>query len=174
MDREYDLFERAPDNSVLWQTSVRGIDNARLKMLQLAKANGREYFALHAASGVIVARAGPEGERHVRRIFQIGYDRALMSTREIYLKQCGCDVTSVIGNAAAKQELSSGGEYDLFIVGHNATEEDRREIIIWLRKKYPKAKVLALNPPESGLLTDADFNVTLDGPEKWLAVIATL
>src|SRR5438067_1195893 len=124
MDREYDLFERLPDNSVRWRTSVRGIENAHLRMLELAKATGREYFALHAASGVIVARVGPEGERHVRRVFQIAYDEALMTTRGLLLKQSGCHVTSVLGNRAAKRALDSNDNYDLFIVGHNAREED--------------------------------------------------
>jgi hypothetical protein len=174
MDREYDLFERLPDNSVLWRTSVRGIEGARLKMAELAKATGREYFALHAASGAIAARVGPDGERRVRRVFQVAYDQALMTTRAMLLKQYGCEVTSVLGNTIAKDLLSSGGDYDLFIVGHAAAEEDRREMIIWLKKNYANAKILALNPPHSPLLADADFNVTLNGPEKWLAVISAL
>src|SRR5438874_795877 len=110
MDREYDLFERAPDNSVLWRTSVRGIENSRLKMLELAKATGREYFALHAASGAIVARFGPDGEHHVRRVFQIAYDDALMTTRELLLKQYGCQVTSVLGSRAAIEALGSSSD----------------------------------------------------------------
>jgi hypothetical protein len=40
-----------------------------------------------------------------------------------------------------------------------------------LRQKFPKAKVLALSPPHASLQPDADYNVALNGPEKWLAVV---
>jgi hypothetical protein len=40
-----------------------------------------------------------------------------------------------------------------------------------LRQKFPKAKVLALNPPHASRQPDADYNVALNGPEKWLAVV---
>ena len=98
-----------------------------------------------------------------------------MNSRAAVLRQNGCEVTSVFGNEAAKQVLSFGAvDYELFMVGHDAPEAQRRDMIIWLKRRYPNAKVLALNPPDSPHLTDADFNIIQDGPEKWLAVIAAM
>ena len=107
MHREYDLFERQPDGSVLWQTSVVGLDNARVRMLELATKRGTEHFALHAASGSIMARVGPEGDRYVPRVFQIGYAEGLMQARTALLRQHGCEVISVVGNTEAKGLLGS-------------------------------------------------------------------
>jgi hypothetical protein len=41
----------------------------------------------------------------------------------------------------------------------------------WLRTKYPKVEILALNPPYQPQLTPANYNVVLNGPEEWLFVV---
>jgi hypothetical protein len=43
--------------------------------------------------------------------------------------------------------LSSIQHYDLFIVGPAAPEDTRREIVDWLKEKYPTVKIPALHPP---------------------------
>jgi hypothetical protein len=82
----------------------------------------------------------------------------------------------VIGNAAAQVLLSANPHKDLafFIVGHAApSEPTREEMVDWLKEKYPKVKVLALNPPNSQL-PRADYNATQNGPENWLPFVSTL
>jgi short-subunit dehydrogenase involved in D-alanine esterification of teichoic acids len=81
----------------------------------------------------------------------------------------------VIGNEAAKVLLSTMQHTDLalFIVGHAAPEQTRKEMVDWLKAKYPNVKVLALNPPNQQL-PDADYNVVQNGPEKWLPFVSTL
>src|SRR5439155_1510278 len=86
---------------------------------------------------------------------------------------CGYGVISVLGNEAAKVLLSSIQHYDLFIVGHAAPEETRREMVGWLKVKYPEVEILALNPPHQQVLR-ADYNVRLNGPENWLPIVAQL
>ena len=81
------------------------------------------------------------------KVFQIAYTTELMFTREEVLKSRGYVVESVLGNAAAKRVLESGPDYDLFIVGHTASQETRQEMAHWVREKFPRAKVLALDPP---------------------------
>ena len=68
--------------------------------------------------------------------------------------------------------LSMPQSYDLFVVGHAAPEEDRKEIVAWLKTKFPRVPILALNSPSIRKLSGADFNVKMNGPEAWLPVIA--
>lgn len=55
-------------------------------------------------------------------------------------------VESALGNDAAKKALEVGGDYGLFIIGHAGSQEERLEMVRWVRKKFPTIKVLALNP----------------------------
>jgi hypothetical protein len=105
------------------------------------------------------------------RVFQVAYDESLMVTRAELLKSRGYTVSSALGNEAARQALSRSAEYDLFIVGHAAELRAREEIAEWIRKNFPRAKILALNPPYHPHLHQADYNVQQDGPESWLAIL---
>src|SRR5207245_10453432 len=78
----------------------------------------------------------PSAKRTIKRIFQISYDEAAGLRRTEVLRSRGYGVISVLGNEAAKVLLSSIQHYDLFIVGHAATEETRREIVDWLKANY--------------------------------------
>ena len=66
--------------------------------------------------------------------------------------------------------LSSIPHHDLFIVGPAAPEETRREIVDWLKEKYPTVKILALNPPHQQV-SNADYNARESGPESWLPIV---
>jgi hypothetical protein len=107
-----------------------------------------------------------------RRIFQIAYDKSLLFTRELLLKQRGYDVISALGNAAAKQLLAKPARYHLFVVGHAESPHVRREMVLWLRKAFPGVKILTLNR-EHASAPEADYNVNLDGPAEWLQVLAS-
>jgi hypothetical protein len=76
----------------------------------------------------------------------------------------------VLSNEAAKVLLCSIQKYDLFIVGHAAPEEYRREMVDWLKTHYPNVKILALNPPHQPL-PNADYNALGDDPESWLPFV---
>ena len=83
----------------------------------------------------------------INRVFQIAYDEMLLFTRSEMLRQAGYDVTSVLGNAAAKHALTRGQEYSLFIVGRDAPVKTREEMVTWLKENFPTVQVLALNAP---------------------------
>ena len=106
----------------------------------------------------------------LRRIFVISYDEEIGVQRSELLKARGYGVISVIGNEAAKVLRGSIQHYDLFIVGHAAPEEARREMVNWLKAQYPGIKILALNPPDQEV-PSADFNVP-HGPENWLSIVS--
>lgn len=113
--------------------------------------------------------------RSGRTIFQIAYTEMLLITRAELLKGRGYEVVSVLGNDSAKRVLSKPQtEYRIFIVGHAAPVEDRKEIVTWIKTKFPVAKVIALNPPEQDNLAGADFNFVLNGPEGWLGAVASV
>jgi len=124
----------------------------------------------------IVARINVGASRGVRRkplVFQIAYDHGLATARTEVLRLHGYEVVSVIGNEAAKLILSLRQHCDLFIVGHAAAEEERKEMVAWLKTQYPEVRILALNSPKIQELVGADYNVKLNGPELWLPVIAS-
>lgn len=75
------------------------------------------------------------------------------------------------GNERAKAVLELPQRVDLFIVGHGEPEGMRREIVAWLKSRYPNTPILALNPGENQRLAEADFNVVLNGTEAWLAKV---
>jgi len=63
---------------------------------------------------------------------------------------------------------------DLFIVRHAAPEEARKEMIDWLKARYPHVKILALNSANHRQLAGADYNAILNGPNEWLSVVTAV
>lgn len=154
MERDYDLFERSQDNSLVRRGSVHGLENARRKLQELAKTTTNECFATYTPTRQIVAlvniaQAGQLPSRRV--VFQIAYDEHRLVTRAELLRHHGYEVVSVVGNEAAKIVLSSPQHCDLFIVGHAAPEQTRKEMVDWLKARYPHVKILALEPQTSTL-----------------------
>ena len=176
MNRDYDLFERLPDGSLVWRSFVNGLENARVKLQELAKHTKNECFAMHVASKEVVFRENTllAQRRPTKRVFQIGYDEGPMIARAELLRLFRYEVTSVLGNDAAKMALRSREHYDLFILSETAPEETRQEMVRWLKEQYPKIKIVALNAPRHSRLPDADYNVTVNGPEAWLSLVASV
>jgi hypothetical protein len=110
------------------------------------------------------------------QIFQIAYDEMLLVTRAELLRGLGYEVTSALGNEDARRVLSDGeiATYHLFIIGHAAQKETRQAMVRWLELNSPKAKVLALNPHHDSHCEGADYNFILNGPEEWLAAVASV
>src|ERR1700693_1213191 len=106
VDREYDIFECLQDGSVVWQTRICGLPSTRLKIDELAKSTGKEYFAMYLPTQEVVFRVDGSRAtvpaRAIKRIFQIAYTDQLRSERAEVLRRHGCGVVSVIGNEAAK------------------------------------------------------------------------
>ena len=174
MEYVYDLFERSQDQSVIWRGSVRGLENARQKLEQIAETTTNECFAMYTPARQIVAllNAARSGYHFAKRVvFQIAYDQHRLVTRAELLRHRGYEVISVVGNEAAKVILGSHQQHcDLFIVGHAAPEETRKEIVDWLKVEYPSVRILALNPKDHQL-AKADYNVILNGPNQWLSIV---
>ena len=107
------------------------------------------------------------------QVFQIAYDEGLLMTRAELLKGLGYDVTSALSNDDAKRLLKNGKTFAVFIIGHAAGKSVREEMVTWLRTNFPGAKIIALNPHFDSSLKGADYNFILNGPEEWLAAVAS-
>ena len=60
----------------------------------------------------------------------------------------------------------------MFIVGYTAPEQTRKEMVDWLKERFPKVKIVALVPSASLQLPRADYNVVLNDLDEWLALLA--
>lgn len=173
MEREYDLFEQLADGS-MWRGHASGLHEARRKLQTMARTTSNLCYVLHIPTRQIVARLNVRtgsGKKPV--VFQITYDPNRAPGRAEVLKLHGYEVITVIGNEAAKVILSMRQDCDLFIVGHAAPEETRRDMVEWLKANYTDVPILALNPLPIRELVGADYNVKINGPETLLPVIAT-
>ncbi len=103
--------------------------------------------------------------RATKHIFQITYNEQLGLQGAELLRSRSYRVVSIIGNEAAKVLSSPIQHYDLF------PEGTRQEMAVWLKAKYPRVKILALNPPNQEVLR-ADYNVPQDAPENLLSIIS--
>jgi hypothetical protein len=56
MDREYDLFEKLPDGSILWRTVKIGLENAIAGLKKLGSLSPNEHFAIHTPSNTVIGR----------------------------------------------------------------------------------------------------------------------
>ena len=174
MRRVYEIFEVLPNGSPRRVTVVPGLESAKARLDALADSTRNECFVADARTRQIIAMMNvpPSKWRGTKWVFQIAYDEQLGPLRATILRSCGYGVTCVFGNPAAKFLLSSTEleQYDLFIIGHSAPEAIRLEMAAWLKAKYPRVKILALNPPNQQVPT-ADYNIRLNGPETWLPTV---
>ena len=56
MNREYDIFERLPNDDVAWRGFVSGLEAARARLELLAKQSKNEFFAMHTPTQEITVR----------------------------------------------------------------------------------------------------------------------
>jgi hypothetical protein len=141
MEREYEIFECLPDGGILWCTRGSSLQNTRLKLDNLVRNTGKEYFAMHLLTREMVFPIGLSkiaSERVTKRIFQIAYTDRLRLLRGELLRNLGYAVISAIGNEAAKSLLTTLRQDDLgialFIIGHAAPAPTRKAMVDWLKE----------------------------------------
>jgi hypothetical protein len=173
MQRVYEIFEILPNGAPQRVHVVAGLEFAKITLQGLAKRTNNECFAADPKTRQVVMQMNVPRRKWgtTKHIFQISYDEKTGVQRAELLKALGYSVVSVIGNPAAKVALSSIQDCDLFIVGHAAPEETRREMVDWLKAQYPRVKILALNPPNQQIL-EADYSVRQNSPEAWLPIVS--
>jgi hypothetical protein len=170
---DYEIYEVLPSGSMTQRGSANGLEAAWQKLSDIAKRTANECFAIHPPTRQVVAQLNvpPAEERGRKHVFQIAYTEEMGLARAEELTRRGYHVITVIGNERARIVLSTAQRCDLFIIGHAAPDQARASMVAWLKANYPTVKILALNPV-FGRLREADYNVILNGPEKWIPIVA--
>jgi hypothetical protein len=170
----FDIFRSETDRGVLWLETAPGLMIAHERVRKLMVSSPADYIILsHTTGNRIVLKPENFEIQRERKVFQVGYEEQEVSKRAALLKSRGHEITSVIGNDPAIASLSENADYDLIVVGNSAPENLRTELCSWIKSRYPKIPILALNPPYKRQLSGADYNLVLNGPEEWLLVVET-
>jgi CheY-like chemotaxis protein len=162
----FDIF-KVEGGGACWMEAAASLEGAKARVKILATSSPGEYLIADQETGEKIS-IRPKTKRI---LFQIGYDEKGLNARAELLRRFGHEVISVTNNEAAKVALCSYHDVDLFIVGHTAPEQTRKEMVAWLRANYPKVKIVALNPSNDQLI-GADHNVLLNDHDEWLALLA--
>ena len=158
---------KVENGGVRWMESAADLERAKARVKVLAASSPGEYIILNQNTGERIS-IKPATRRIV---FQIGYDETQLNARAEVLRRFGHEVISVTHNEAAKVALSSFRDVDVFIVGHTAPEQVRKEMVVWLKANYPKVRIVALNPSKDQL-PGADYNVVLNEHDEWMSLLA--
>src|SRR6266481_3462941 len=150
-----------------WMEAAADMARAQARVKLLATSAPGEYIIANQKTGEKIS-IRPKTKRI---LFQIGYDEKGLNARAELLRRFGHEVISVTHNEAAKVALGSYRDVDVFIVGHTAPEQTRKDMVDWLKANYPKVKIVALNPSREQLV-GADYNVVLNDHEEWLSLLA--
>jgi CheY-like chemotaxis protein len=162
----FDIF-KVEGSSLRWMEVAANLERAKARVKVLSASSPGEYIIVNQNTGEKIS-IKPKTKRI---LFQIGYDEKGPNARAELLRRFGHEVISVTHNEAAKVALSSYRDVDLFVIDYKAPEQTRREMVAWLKANYPNIKIVALNPSKDPLI-GADYNVVLNDPDEWLALLA--
>jgi hypothetical protein len=65
--RNFDIFEKAPDGSMIWRTCVFGKFEAERKLHELAEHSKNQFLAVDIESGESLPRIAPQKSRQALR-----------------------------------------------------------------------------------------------------------
>jgi len=162
----YNIFKVQSDGSLRWMESATDLERAKALLKGLAAFSPGEYVITNFNGKKISIKSC-----HKRIMFQIGYDEKELKVRAQLFRRCGHEVISVADNEAAKRALTSIHNVEVFVVGHAAPEQTRKEMIDWLKTNFPKVKIVALIPSANRQLPRADHNVVLNDWDEWLSLL---
>jgi len=160
----FHVFKVKGDGSRHWLEGAVSVERATARVKALAASSPGQY--------VITNLTGKVEFPSKRIMFQIGYDEKELNARAELFRRCGFEVISVADNESAKRALRSIGNVDVFVVGHAAPEQTRKEIVEWLKATFPKVKIVALIPSANRELSRADYNIVLNDWDKWPSLLA--
>ena len=160
----FHVFKVKSDGSRHWLEGAVSVERATARVKVLAASSPGEY--------VITNLTGKVEFPPKRIMFQIGYDEKELNARAEMFRRCGLEVISVADNESAKRALNSIRNVDVFVVGHAAPEQTRKEMVEWLKATFPKVKIVALIPSANRELSRADYNIVLNDWDKWPSLLA--
>jgi len=166
MSPPFHIFKVQNDGSLRWMEAAADVEHAKARAKVLAASSPGEYVISTLTGDKISIKSSPK-----RIMFQIGYDEKELNVRAELFRRLGHEVISVPDNDAAKRALTSTHDVDVFIVGHMAPEETRKEMVDWLKTNFPAVKVVALIPSANRQLPRADHNVVLNQWDEWITLL---
>ena len=163
----FHIFKVQSDGSLRWTEAAADMERAKARVKVLAASSPGEYVITNMTGEKISVKTLPK-----RIMFQIGYEERQLKARAELFRRCGHEVISVADNEAAKHALTSIQSVDVFVVGHSAPEQTRKEMVDWLKTNFPKVKIVALIPSADCQLPRADYNIVLNDWDEWLSLLA--
>jgi hypothetical protein len=163
----FHIFKVLGDGSLRWVEAAVDVERAKVRAKALAASAPGEYVISNLSGEKISITSPPK-----QIVFQIGYDEKDLNARAELFRRVGHHVMSVPDNEAAKQALTSIDKVDVFVVGHTAPEQTRKEMVDWLKTNFPNVKIVALIPSANRRVPRADFNIVLNDWDEWLSLLA--
>jgi len=168
MSQQFHISKVESDGNTRLIEQADDMERARDRVKKLSAFSPGEYVISNQQTGEKVSI-----KSYVKQIvFQIGYDEKDLNARAELFRRCGHHIISVVDNSAAKHALTSIENVDVFVVGPNAPEGTRKEMVDWLKANFPKVKVVALIPSASRKLPSADYNIVLNDWDEWLSLLS--
>jgi len=165
----FHIFKVQSDGSRRWIEAAVNLDHAKLRVKVLAASSPGEYVITNLTAQEVSIKSPPK-----RIMFQIGYDEKELNARAELFRRFGHEVISAADNKAAKHiltSLTSTHNVDVFVVGYQAPEQTRKEMVDWLKENFPKVKIVALVPSTNRQLPHADYNIVLNDWDEWLVLL---
>ena len=164
---QFDIFKEQPDGSLRWLAAAASMETAEARVKGLPAGT---YVISDQGTARKISIQSPAKQI----VFQISYDDEKgAAARETLFRGFGHEVVSVADDDAAKRALASISHVDVFILGHTAPEQTRKEMVDWLRANFPKARIVALIPSVIPELLCADYNVPQRDWAAWVSLFAT-
>lgn len=163
----FHIFKVQNDGSLRWVEAATDVERAKVIVKKLAASSPGEYVITNLTGEKISIKSQPK-----RIMFQIGYDENELNARAELFRRCGHEVISVADNESAKTMLTSLHDVDIFVVGHTAPVQTRKEMVDWLKANFPNVKIVALIPSSNSQVPYADYNIVLNDWDEWLSLLA--
>ena len=162
----FHIFKVHRDGSRTWMEGAVSVEHAKARVKLFTGSSANKYVITNL-TGQEISVKSPK-----RVVFQIGYDEKELNARAELFRRVGHEVMSVADNDAAKSALASIDHIDVFVVGHTASEQTRKEMVDWLKANFPKVKVVALIPFASRQVVRADYNILLNDWDALQSLLA--
>jgi DNA-binding NtrC family response regulator len=99
-------------------------------------------------------------------------DEDILSSQGEILKKAGYATTQVVGRAAAEQALKQGS-FELIILGHTLSKDDRHHLPYKARKANENMRILVLHASGNHPAVDMAMD-SREGPEAVLRAVSSL
>ena len=99
-------------------------------------------------------------------------DEKVLASQGESLKKAGFPVTQVVGRAAAEQALKQGS-FELMILGHTLSKDDRHHLPYKARKANENMRILVLHASGNHPAVDMAID-SRQGPEAVLKAVSSL